>query len=78
MKLAAEPRASAAVSPLRLMLYDRTCRGRGPLPGLTHAWSFGGVLYKLLGRIDAWYGAATWGEGLDWLIAASAQSPAGK
>jgi hypothetical protein len=75
VKLAAEPRASTAGSPLRLMLYDRTCRGRGPLLGLSHAWSFGGVLYKLLGRIDAWYGAATWAEGLDWLIAASAQRP---
>ena len=46
-----EPRANDA-SPIRLMLYDRTCRGRGPLPGLTHAWSFGGVVYNLLGRIE--------------------------
>lgn len=55
---------------LRLMLYDRTCRGRGPIPGLSHAWSAGGVLYKRLGRIDAWYGAASWAEGLDWLLGA--------
>lgn len=61
--------------PLRLMIYDRTCRGRGPVPGLSHAWSVGGVLYKQLGRIDAWHGAASWAEALDWLVAASAHRP---
>lgn len=55
--------------PRRLMLYDRTCRGRGPIPGLSHAWSVGGVLYKRLGRIDAWRGVSSWAEGLDWLAA---------
>ena len=54
------------------MLYDRTCGGPGPLPGLTTAWRIGGRLYNLLGRIDAWYGAATWEEGLDWLAAVGA------
>jgi len=50
------------------MLFDRTCRGGRLLPGLSHAWSAGGLLYHRLGRIDRWYGAASWAEGLDWLI----------
>ena len=49
------------------MLYDRTCRGRPLLPGLSHAWGSGGVLYRGLGRIDAWRGIASWEEGLSWL-----------
>ena len=61
-----------ASEPLRLMLYDRTCRGRGPLPGLSHAWSAGGILYGALRRIDAWHGVSSWAEGLDWLVEKSA------
>jgi hypothetical protein len=53
--------------PLRVMFYDRTCRGRGVRPGLSHAWSAGGLLYKALGRIDLWHGVASWAEALDWL-----------
>ena len=49
------------------MLFDRTCRGGRLTPGLSHAWAAGGRLYHRLGRIDAWYGAATWAEGLEWL-----------
>jgi hypothetical protein len=50
---------------LRLMIYDRTCRG------LTRAWSVGGRLYGALGRLDDWRGVATWREALDWLVARS-------
>jgi hypothetical protein len=50
------------------MLYDRSCRGRGVTPGLSHAWQFGGVLYRALGRIDACHGVWSWAEGLDWLL----------
>ncbi len=57
------------------MLFDRTCRGSRFLPGLSHAWEAGGVLYHRLGRIDRWYGAASWAEGLDWLIDASREQP---
>ncbi len=53
------------------MLYDRTCRGGRVLPGLSHAWSAGALLYKRLQRIDTWYGAASWAEGLDWILDAS-------
>lgn len=62
-------------SGLRVMLYDRSCRGRGLAPGLSHAWATGGVLFRALGRFDATYGAWSWAEGLDWLLSISAQRP---
>jgi hypothetical protein len=49
------------------MIYDRTCRGRGPLPGLSRAWWLGHGLYSALGRLDGALGAASWAEALDWL-----------
>lgn len=52
--------------PLRLMIYDRTCWGGRP-PGLTGSWILGGALYRLLGRIDAYRGVASWSEALEWL-----------
>jgi hypothetical protein len=61
--------------PLRLMLFDRSCRGRGLVPGLSDAWAAGGVLYRALGRIDACFGAGTWAEGLDWLVDAARARP---
>lgn len=52
----------------RLMVYDRTCTHHGRIPvGLTHAWRAGGPLYSALGQLDAWHGAASWEEALDWL-----------
>jgi hypothetical protein len=45
----------------RLMVYDRTCSRLG------RAWSLGGRLYRLRGRIDATYGATSWGDALWWL-----------
>lgn len=63
---------------LRLLLYDRTCTGRGPLPGLSHFWRVGARLYRALGRLDAWKGAATWEEGLDWLASHGAPEPIGE
>jgi hypothetical protein len=51
---------------LRLLIYDRTCRG-GVLPGLSHAWGAGRRLYGALGRLDAALPAASWGEALEWL-----------
>ena len=61
--------------PLRLMLFDRSCRGRGVSPGLSHAWSAGGALYRALGRIDGYFGAGSWAEGLDWLLDVSRDRP---
>lgn len=60
---------------LRLMLYDRSCRGRGLVPGLSHAWATGGALFRALGRFDAVHGAWSWAEGLDWLLAAAKDRP---
>lgn len=52
---------------LRLLIFDRTCRGRAFLPGLSHAWRAGRQLYRGLGRLDAGLGAASWAEALTWL-----------
>jgi hypothetical protein len=54
-------------TPLRLLIYDRTCVGRRWLPGLTDAWRVGSRLYGALGRLDGVCGAGSWGEALDWL-----------
>jgi hypothetical protein len=58
---------SAAPAPLRLVVYDRTCIGVGPWPGLTHSWIAGGLLYRLRNQIDLVFGAADWMEALSWL-----------
>lgn len=52
--------------PLRLVIHDRTCRGRWWRPGLTDAWAAGARLYRALGRVDAWRGVASWPEALAW------------
>src|SRR2546423_5732333 len=61
-------------APLRLLVFDRTCAGRGVLPGLTPAGRAGRSLYGALGRIDDACGAASWAEALEWL--ASHRAPA--
>lgn len=60
---------------LRLMIYDRTCRGPGPVPGLTTTWWLGGHLYRALGRLDGWAGFSRWADALDWLIHRGAEQP---
>jgi hypothetical protein len=50
------------------MVFDRTCVGRGALPGLSDAWSAGRVLYERLGRIDGAHGVSSWSEALEWLV----------
>lgn len=57
-----------SIEPLRLMLFDTTCRGRGVWPGLSAAWSAGERLYRGLGRLDAARGVTSWAEGLTWLV----------
>ena len=54
-------------APLRLMIFDDTCRGKAMLPGLTHSWIAGGHLYRGLGRLDQFRGVRSWAEGLSWL-----------
>lgn len=60
---------------LRLMVYDRTCRGRRMLPGLTHAWWGGGVLYRALRRLDGVFAASDWAGALAWLGEVGAGRP---
>lgn len=62
-------------SGLRLLLFDSTCRGRSFLPGLTHSWIAGALLYRGLGRLDLSYGAESWEEGLRWLATVRAGYP---
>lgn len=59
--------ASQTAPPLRLVVYDRTCRGRGLWPGLTHSWVVGSRLYQLRNQIDLSFGAAAFVEALTWL-----------
>jgi hypothetical protein len=51
---------------MKLILYDRTCRGTAGI-GLSHAWRGGTQLYRALGRCDGSFGAASFSEGLSWL-----------
>lgn len=64
-----------AEAPLRLMVYDRTCTGRGPLPGLSHAWWTGARLYQAVGRLDAHRGVGSWSEALSWLAEIQPERP---
>ncbi len=55
------------MTPLRLLVFDRTCRGRRGLPGLSAIWRGGQTLYRGMGRIDGARGVAGWAEAFDWL-----------
>lgn len=62
--------------PLRVMIYDATWVGSKPDQWfLTTSWVLGGVLYRLLGRIDAVYGATSWPDALAWLGSVEAGRP---
>jgi hypothetical protein len=52
--------------PLRLVIYDRTCREAGPL-GLSNVWWLGAHYYRALGHADGALGVASWAEALAWL-----------
>lgn len=55
------------MKPLRLMVYDKTCRDEARFVGLSSAWSAGALLYRALGRLDAAHAVASWDEAFDWL-----------
>jgi hypothetical protein len=55
------------MTPLRLLIHDRTCVGEGLRLGLSDAWKAGGTLYRGLGRLDGVRGASSWNEALGWL-----------
>jgi hypothetical protein len=65
-------------NPIRLMIYDATCSGVGLRPGLADAWRWGGRLYRMLGRFDAWCGVSSWAEAFDWLAAINRERPIGE
>lgn len=60
-------RRVTVAAPLRLLVFDATCRGTGVLPGLSHAWSAGSLLYRGLSRLDRARGVADFAEALSWL-----------
>jgi hypothetical protein len=72
------PASDAPPRPLRLMVFDATCRGRGPLPGLSTSWRAGAWLYGTLGRLDAWKGVSSWREALTWLAQVRPGAPIGE
>jgi hypothetical protein len=63
---------------LRLLIYDRTCPRPWFVPGLSQIWGLGRHFYRALGRLDASWGAAGWGEALDWLAAVKPGEPIGE
>jgi len=60
---------------LRLLVYDRTCRGPGLGRRLSSAWAAGSVLYRALRRLDASHGASGWEEALGWLTSYEPDRP---
>jgi hypothetical protein len=65
--------------PLRLLIFDRTCRGGAwPGLGLSHAWRAGAALYRGLRRLDHCLGASSWQEALEWLATVDETRPVGE
>ena len=54
-----------SAEPLRLMVYDRTCKSRGV--GLSTVWGAGAGVYRGLGRHHASKGVESWAEALAWI-----------
>ncbi len=65
------------MSPLRLLIYDRTCTGTA-LFGLSTAWAAGARLYRARGLLDAWYAANSWGDALRFLATEQPQRALGE
>lgn len=78
-KQAPPSKSSRATDPsrrgLRLMVYDRSCRGRTALPGLSHAWWAGAKLYRTMRRLDAYVGVDSWEQGLEFLAEYRPEEP---
>jgi Domain of unknown function (DUF4347) len=51
---------------LRLVVYDATQRQRRP-KALGLSWQYGSQLYRVLGRVDAAYGARSFADAFAWL-----------
>lgn len=61
--------------PLRVMLYDDTCRSSRLGPGLTHSWIAGGALYRARKKLDLYQGFSSWDDGLAWLAEVGSEHP---
>lgn len=72
---ATTPPREPSASGLRLLVFDRTCRGRPLLPGLSHAWGAGAALYRMFGRLDATRGVESWEEALDFIASHRRDEP---
>lgn len=70
--------------PLRLMIFDQSCRNDFPRPkwlsglpwlGMSHSWQAGARLYTMLDRLDAWRGFDNWSTALGWLARFGGSTP---
>ncbi|MBI4815250.1 MAG: DUF4347 domain-containing protein [Deltaproteobacteria bacterium] len=59
---------------LRLLVYDATCRGPRALY-LSTIWTAGARLFSGLSAYDAFFGAKSWDEALEWLATVRADEP---
>lgn len=57
------------------MVFDRTCSGPGPWPGLSTIWSAGALLYRRRGSLDASLGASSWDEALGFIAGYEPERP---
>lgn len=60
---------------LRLLVFDTTCRPKGPGVGLSTAWSVGARLYRARGLVDASMGVRSWAEALSFLASHGGAEP---
>jgi hypothetical protein len=57
------------------MVFDRSSRGPGPLPGLSTIWASGARLYRWRGFLDASIAARSWDEALSFLAGFEPERP---
>jgi hypothetical protein len=60
------------------MVFDRTCGGPGPVPGLSTIWAAGARLYRARSSLDATLGAASWEEALSFVAGFEPERPIGE
>jgi len=60
------------------MVFDRTCHGPGPVPGLSTIWAAGARLYRARGALDATFGAGSWEEALSFVAGFEPDRPIGE
>jgi len=60
------------------MVFDRTCRGPGIVPGLSTVWGAGARLYRARGALEATFGALSWDEALSFIAGFEPERPIGE